>query len=549
MLRANQPRQASFAAIASLALLFTGCTSLCEYVRNGFKVGPNYCPVAAPVANNWIDAADVRIRNQCDDISQWWNVFNDPVLNNLIACAYRQNLTVKEAAFRVFQARYQLAITKGEFFPQSQNASGSYTRFGSTAGGFFNKWDFNFNLQWELDFWGHLRRAIQQADDQLGASVADYDDVMVTMLSDIASNYVQIRTDQERIKLLTENVQVQTSVYALTKTRLGVGTLAELDVQQAESTLKQTEAAIPLLEIDMRQANDQLCTLLGIPPADLMCMLGNAPIPDAPPEVAIGIPCEMLSRRPDIRRAERTAAAQAEQIGIAEADLYPIFSIGGQMDWSAGKFAKLFSTNAFSGNVGPSFTWQLLNYGRIVNNVHKQDANFQQLIATYQQTVLVANQEVEDGLITFLQAQERTKILNDSVKAGEIARGITLRLYETGQTGFDFNRYALIEQNLITQQDAWAQARGQIAQGLISVYRALGGGWEIRLNPPPAPEICMPVTPPPDAQQPGVPLPGVVPMPEILPTPPNPMTNPPQQLPPKPPDISTTLPNETRKAT
>jgi NodT family efflux transporter outer membrane factor (OMF) lipoprotein len=501
------------------------------------------------VANNWIDAADVRIRNQCDDISQWWNVFNDPVLNNLIACAYRQNLTVKEAAFRVFQARYQLAITKGEFFPQSQNASGSYTRFGSTAGGFFNKWDFNFNLQWELDFWGHLRRAIQQADDQLGASVADYDDVMVTMLSDIASNYVQIRTDQERIKLLTENVQVQTSVYALTKTRLGVGTLAELDVQQAESTLKQTEAAIPLLEIDMRQANDQLCTLLGIPPADLMCMLGNAPIPDAPPEVAIGIPCEMLSRRPDIRRAERTAAAQAEQIGIAEADLYPIFSIGGQMDWSAGKFAKLFSTNAFSGNVGPSFTWQLLNYGRIVNNVHKQDANFQQLIATYQQTVLVANQEVEDGLITFLQAQERTKILNDSVKAGEIARGITLRLYETGQTGFDFNRYALIEQNLITQQDAWAQARGQIAQGLISVYRALGGGWEIRLNPPPAPEICMPVTPPPDAQQPGVPLPGVVPMPEILPTPPNPMTNPPQQLPPKPPDISTTLPNETRKAT
>ncbi len=128
---------------------------------------------------------------------------------------------------------------------------------------------------------------------------------MVTMLSDIASNYVQIRTDQERIKLLTENVQVQTRVYALTKTRLGVGTLAELDVQQAESTLKQTEAAIPLVLIDMRQANDQLCTLLGIPPADLMKMLGNAPIPTTPPEVAIGIPCEMLRRRPDIRRAER----------------------------------------------------------------------------------------------------------------------------------------------------------------------------------------------------------------------------------------------------
>ncbi len=540
------------AAVASLVLLFTGCTSLSEYVRNGFKVGPNYCTVSAPVANNWIDASDVRIRNQADDISQWWTVFNDPVLNNLIACAYRQNLTVKQAAFRVLQSRYQLAIAKGEFFPQSQSASGSYTRAGSGAGGFFDNWNFNFNLQWELDTWGRLRRAIQSADDQLGASVADYDDVMVTLLSDIASNYVRIRTDQERIKLLTENVQVQTSVYALTKTRLGVGTLAELDVQQAESTLKQTEAAIPSLLIDMRQANDQLCTLLGIPPADLMNMLGNEPIPTTPSEVAIGIPCEMLRRRPDIRRAERNAAAQAEQIGIAETDLYPIFSLGGSMGWSANNFPDLFTPQAFNGSVGPSFNWRLLNYGRIVNNVRFQDARFQELIALYQNTVLQANQEVEDGLVTFLQAQERTKMLYTSMKAGEIARGITLRLYETGQAGFDFNRYATIEQNLITQQDAWAQARGQIAQGLISVYRALGGGWEIRLNPPPVPQMTMPVTPPPDAQQPGAAAPGGAPMPEILPTPLNPMPdshNPPQQLPPTPPDVSTTLPNAANRPT
>jgi len=503
------------------------------------------------VANNWIDASDVRIRSQCDDISQWWCIFNDPVLNNLIACAYRQNLTVKEASFRVLQARYQLAITRGEFFPQSQTASGSFSRGGSGATGFSDLWNFDFNLQWELDIWGRLRRAIQSADDQLGASVADYDDVMVTLLSDIASNYVRIRTDQERIKLLTENVQVQRSVYALTKTRGVIGYLADLDVYQAESTLKQTEAAIPLLEIDIRQANDQLCTLLGIPPADLISMLGNASIPTTPPEVAIGIPCEMLRRRPDIRRAERNAAAQAEQIGIAQANLYPIFSINGSMGWAAQNFPDLFTPQAFNGSVGPSFNWNILNYGRIVNNVQLQDAKFQELIALYQNTVLQANQEVEDGLVTFLQAQERTKILNESVKAGEVARGIALRLYGKTQ-GFDFNRYALIEQNLITQQDAWAQARGQIAQGLISVYRALGGGWEIRLNPPPAPDIFMPVTPPPDAQQLGVPAPGEAPMPEVLPTPLNPMPNPnnePRQLPPAPPDVSTTFPNETRHAT
>jgi NodT family efflux transporter outer membrane factor (OMF) lipoprotein len=514
------------ASAAMLVLTVAGCTNPVEYVRNGFKVGPNYHTVCAPVANNWIDANDVRIRNQCDDISQWWCIFNDPVLNNLIACAYHQNLTVKQAAFRVLQARYQLAIARGEIFPQQQGASGSYVRSGSGAVGFFDNWNFDFSLQWELDVWGRLRRAIIAADDQLAASVADYDDIMVTLLSDIAQTYVQIRTDQERIKLLTENVQVQTAIYELTRSRLNIGTLGELDVQQAESTLKQTQAAIPLLLIDMRQANDRLCTLLGIPPANLMAMLGDGPIPTTPPDVAIGIPCEMLRRRPDIRRAERTAAAQAEQIGIAAAQLYPIFSLNGTMGWSANNLPELFTPQSFNGNVGPSFNWNLLNYGRIANNVRFQDARFQELLMAYFQTVLVANQEVEDGLITFLQSQDRTRELSDSVKAGESARGIAMRLYEIGQTGFDFNRYALIEQNLINQQDAWAASRGQIAQGLIAIYRALGGGWEIRCNPPPPPQMTLPVTPPSGVEQPGAPIPGGTPVPEILPTPSNPTFNP-----------------------
>jgi NodT family efflux transporter outer membrane factor (OMF) lipoprotein len=519
------------AAIVSLAILSTGCTSLHEYVHNGFKVGPNYQTISGSVANNWIDAADVRIRGGNSDISQWWTVFNDPVLNDLIACAYRQNLSVKQAAFRVLQSRYNLAIAKGEFFPQVQTASGGYSRAGSTLLGFDNNWNFGFNLGWEMDFWGRLRRAIQASDDQLGASIANYDDVMVTLLSDIAQTYVSIRTSQEQIKLLNENLKVQRDIYTLTNTRLGIGTLAELDVQQAKSTLMQTEAAIPSVIINMRQANDQLCTLLGIPPADLLPLLGEGPIPSAPPEIVIGIPCEMLRRRPDVRRAERNAAAQAEQIGIAEAQLYPIFSINGSMNWSADRFQDMFNTNAFSGSTGPSFNWRILNYGRIINNVRIQDAAFQELVLVYQQTVLVANQQVEDGLITFLQNQERTKMLYDSMKAGEIARGITLRLYEAGRAGFDFNRYALIEQNLITQQTSWAQAKGQIAQGLISVYRALGGGWEIRLNPPPAPQIVMPVTPPPEAQEPGMPPAGAGLMPEVLPPQANPIPEPPQANP------------------
>lgn len=527
MLQVLRSRLNSLVLFALVVCLLTGCTSFSEYVRNGFKVGPNYCTVAAPVANNWIDAADVRIRSQADDISQWWTVFNDPVLNNLVACAYRQNLTVKEAAFRVLRSRAQLAIARGNFFPQSQTASGRFSRGGSTANGFADLWDTGFSLQWELDFWGRLRRAIQAADDQLGGSVADYDDVMVTILSDIAKYYVQIRTDQERIKLLRDNVEVQREVLEFAKKKEDIGTLGSLDVEQAQSTLMQTEAAIPQLEIDMRIANDQLCTLLGIPPANLVNLLGNASIPTTPMEVAIGIPAEMLRRRPDIRRAERAAAAQAEQIGFAQADLYPAFRINGTMGWTANNFPDLFNTQAFNGSVGPSFNWNLLNYGRIVNNVRAQDARFQELVVTYQNTVLQANQEVEDGLITFLKAQERTKLLVDSVRSGQIARDIALRLYGKTQ-GFDFNRYAVIEQNLISQQDAWAQARGQIAQGLISVYRALGGGWEIRFNPPPVSPIAMPFNPPPDAQQPGAPNP-LPPIPEELPRPLPEPPNTPQQ--------------------
>ena len=201
MLHAIRPRLVSLLTVASMVMLSAGCTSFSEYVRNGFKVGPSYCPPPAPVAQRWIDQDDVRVRTQTDDLSCWWAVFNDPVLNNLIAVAYNQNLSVKEAGFRVLQSRYLLAITRGDLFPQRQTADGGYTRRGANQI-FTDNWNFGFNMAWEIDFWGRFRRAVLAAEDNLDASVASYDNVMVTMLSDIAQNYVQIRTDQERIRLL-----------------------------------------------------------------------------------------------------------------------------------------------------------------------------------------------------------------------------------------------------------------------------------------------------------------------------------------------------------
>jgi NodT family efflux transporter outer membrane factor (OMF) lipoprotein len=470
--------------------LFAGCTSWREYYHNGFKVGPNYGSPPACVAEHWIDAADIRTEQNPEILRRWWTVFNDPKLNELVFCAYRQNLTLREAGLRILQARALRAIAVGNIFPQQQGADGSYTRnaramnsplFPGGGSRFSDSWDFGFNLNWELDFWGRFRRAVASADASLDASVEDYDDVLVTLLGDVAANYVTMRTTQERINLLRANAELQRGVLRFIDVRLQAGfRQTELDLDQALSTLRQTEAAIPQLEILQREAENGLCILMGMPPADLANLLGVGPIPVSPPDVVIGVPADLLRRRPDVRRAERLAAAQAEQIGIAQADLYPAFSITGTFGYTANNFPDLFKNTAFNGSVGPSLQWNLLNYGRIVNNVRYQDAQFQELVVAYQNTVLRANKEAEDGLVTFLRSQRRSRLLDEGVIAAKKARAIVVFQYEQGAV--DFNRYAVIERDLVTQEDLAAQARGEISQGLITVFRALGGGWEIRLG-------------------------------------------------------------------
>jgi len=470
------------------ALLLSGCTGPVQYFRNGFKVGPNYKTPPAPVAHAWIDAADKRVRSESDDLSGWWTVFNDPLLNQMMVNAYRQNLTLRQAGFRILEARAQLGIVTGNFFPQSQTLNGSYRRFdvGNTS---FNSWNLNFNSAWELDFWGRFRRAIISAEDTLDASVFDYDDVLVTLLGDVASNYVQARTSQERIRLLEGIIKVQSDVLTFINERLAAGQgVTELDRAQARSNLKQSEAQLHQLQIDLRVAQNQLCILMGETAIDLTPVLNEDPqrsIPVAPDYVVVGVPAELLRRRPDVRRAERAAAAQAEQIGIAEALYYPAFSISGNVGWQAASLSKLFTPQSFNGSVGPSFQWNVLNYGRLLNNVRLQDARFQELVALYQATVLQADLEVENGIVNFLQAQARARDLRESVDESWIALQVIVQQYEAGLAGVDFNRYATIQQTLVSQQDSWAQSRGQIAQGLIQVYRSLGGGWQIKLGPPP----------------------------------------------------------------
>jgi NodT family efflux transporter outer membrane factor (OMF) lipoprotein len=460
-----------------------------DWWRNGLKVGPNYCPPAAPVASHWIDYADPRVKSEEQQLGAWWTVFNDPVLNGLIATAYQQNLTLREAGARILEARAQRGIAVGNLFPQSQSAFADYTRFklsqnvaNPPIAAWFSDWDAGLTASWEIDFWGRFRRAVEAADAELDASVENYDDVLVVLLSDVAASYVQYRTFQQRVAFARANVEIQSRAFQLATDKFQGGATTERDTQQAKQVLEQTEALIPALEIGKRQAANRLCTLLGMPPTDIESLLGEGNgVPKTPAELVVGVPADLVRRRPDVRRAEREVAAQSARIGVAVSDLYPHISVLGTIGVEAEQFGDLFDTpGSMIGAIGPGIRWDILNYGRLVNNVRVQDARFQALAYAYQDQVLTAGREVEDGMVAFLQTQVQTQHLEASVAAASRTVEITNEQYSQGAV--DFTPVFLFQSVVTTQQDALAVSQGDAALSLIAVYRALGGGWQIRLG-------------------------------------------------------------------
>src|SRR5262245_21005410 len=371
-----ESRRWLYVGAIGLATCLSGCTSVGDYFRNGLKVGPNYGKPPAMVAEQWIDASDQRVRSETDDIRQWWAVFNDPILSSLVQSAYQQNLTLREAGFRVLAARAQRGIAVGGLFPQTQVATGGYSRTGvsvnvanrvATPQRWFDRWDTGFGLAWELDFWGRFRRAIEAADAELDASVENYDDVLVTLLGDAASEYVEIRTRDRQIALARESLGVFERLLAISEARFKADGTTKVPYDLGLANVGQTKALIAELEILRRQVEVRLCILLGMPPHELRPLLGEAPIPIPPSEVAVGIPADLLRRRPDVRKAEREAAAQSARIGIAESDFYPAISIVGTLGVASQNFSTLFASDSFYGQISPGFNWKILNYGRIVN--------------------------------------------------------------------------------------------------------------------------------------------------------------------------------------
>jgi len=462
----------------------------------GCLVGPDFSSPSAPVAEKWLEANNPSVDTRNQEYRDWWKVFHDPVLDRLIEIAYNQNLTLVSAGTQVLEARAQLGVAIGEFYPQLQQGNGSVTyiqpghadttRFPSGVTQNFWRDALGLTVNWELDFWGKFRRAIESADASYLGSVANYDFVLVTLLGDVATTYIGIRTLQTQIEIARENIVKQKKALEIAQSKYQGGTATKLDVYQAENVLAQTEATIPQLTIQLDQGFDALAVLLGMPPQPMDGLLrGSSGIPVPPRTVAVGIPADLVRRRPDIRAAELAAMAQSAQIGIAEANLYPAFSLTGTFGTAASnighsKLKRVFEARGITFAFGPAFQWNILNYGQITNQVRVEDASLQTLLVNYQNAVLQAQQEVENGLASFLQGREEVDFLRQSVAAANAALGLAIIQWNLGTR--DFTTVLTAEQNLYTAQNDLAMAEGTVSTGLASVYEALGGGWQIRAD-------------------------------------------------------------------
>jgi NodT family efflux transporter outer membrane factor (OMF) lipoprotein len=463
-------------------------------------VGPDFVKPEAPVQKEWLEARDPEIKTEASDYKEWWAVFNDPVLNSLVEHAYQQNLPLQIAGIRILQARAQLGAVVGNLYPQLQQGRGGadYTKISENAPNSLNSddsfWQYNagFDAAWEVDIWGKFRRAVESGMANLETTIANYDDVLVSLTAEVARTYVLFRTFEERLEIARQNVTIQERSLQIAEIRFKAGAVTELDVVQAKSLLRNTEAFIPRFEAGIRQAKNALAILMGALPGEIDYMLGGPKlIPKTPPEVVVDIPAELLRRRPDIQLAEYQIATQTPLIGVSRAELFPAFQLFGSIGLasssskntisggqSGSSFSDLFDSDSLEFFGGPAVTWNLFNYGRIKNQVRTEDALLQQLIVNYEDTVLRAHQEVEDSLVGFLRKQQEAGFLLGSVKASQRSVDLSMLQYKEGLV--DYQRVLDTQRFLTDQQDAWTATRGDVVLNLVAMYKALGGGWQIR---------------------------------------------------------------------
>lgn len=463
-------------------------------------VGPDYVRPKVALNAGWSETRDARLGADPVDVA-WWKSFNDPVLEQLIEVAYHQNLPLQIAGLRILEARAQLGIAIGLSYPENTGPIATGSAVGLSDHGpntaiadkRFGQYEVGFDAVWEVDVWGRFRRGVWAADANYLATVADYDDALVSLSAEVAREYVLIRTFEVLIAQAEQNAKIQEEALQIAEARFRNGATSELDVTQAQNLLETTRSTIPDLQGQLRQTENALSTLLGQPTGFVRQILGNpADIPAPPAKVAVSVPAEMIRRRPDIRAAELRAIAQCNRIGVAKAEMYPRFvlfgMIGTQTSSHGGppsnnsKLTDIFGPGSLVYNAGGSMFWPILNFKRIRNNVRVEDARFQQTLVLYVNTVLTAAQEVEDGMTGYLRQQDAAVFAQNAVTAAE--SGVRIALVQYREGAVDYQRVLDTQRALLDSQNRLANTRSAAITNLIALYKALGGGWEVRQGDP-----------------------------------------------------------------
>jgi NodT family efflux transporter outer membrane factor (OMF) lipoprotein len=418
---------------------------------------------------------------------RWWQTFDDPQLDSLIERAARGNLDVRAATARLRQARAQYGITASGAFPTVDSAA-SYARNrnpGSSRTGISGSegdtWRMGLDAGWELDIFGGVRRGVEAARRDIEAAIEDRRNVLITLTAEVALNYIEYRSFQRQLAVANANIQAQRESLGVTQKQFqaGLKTATELDVARAQALVASTEAQVPSLEQGQKQAAHALAFLLGMNPEALTEELGPVkPIPVVrAPLVPIGMPSDLLLRRPDIRRAERQLAAATARIGEAEADLFPHFNLAGSFGFSAQRFKDLGNYSSRFWTIGPSVSWPVMDFGKIRSNIRVQDSLQEQALINYQTVILGSLQEVEDAIVAFDREQVRRQSLVQSVDANERAVRLANQRYNAGLT--DYLSVLDAMRSLYAAQDQLVQSERTVSTNLVALYKALGGGWEV----------------------------------------------------------------------
>jgi multidrug efflux system outer membrane protein len=513
--------------------------ALCVAVSlgGGCAVGPDYQRPKTPMPAGFSatqPATQPSTTQPSAEIGRWWETFNDPVLNSLIDRAVKSNLDLRLAQTRVRESRFSTEIQRAGLFPAA-DTDASYTRNRFSKTGFylggtrepvglspgatgtpntgtgntinrsskaadgkatssssgtsqsgllsqltqteFDVFQGGFDASWEIDVFGGVRRNIEAARADEQAAIEAGRDAMVSLLAEVARNYIQLRGVQRELAISVENIRSQQDTVDLTRSRFQAGLATDLDVARAEAQVATTRATVPALQTTLQQSIHRLGVLLGQQPTALQAELEKpAAIPPPPPEVPVGLPSELLRRRPDVRRAERQLAGATARVGVATADLFPRFSLTGSLGLAAGQFKQLGRLDSVYYTVGPSVSWPIFDAGKIQANIRVQNAREQESLTQYEATVLISLEDVENALVAYSQEQARRQELQRAVDANRRAVDLANQLYSKGLT--DFLNVLDSQRNLYAAQDALVQSERNVSSNVVALYKALGGGWE-----------------------------------------------------------------------